>query len=128
MPLVNISKEMGMLRFASGSHKKGFLENVPISDESDDVLQRYIESHNYSIEGPDEMKAGDATWHTGWTLHSAPGNASATITREVITIIYFADGAKLIEPQNKHQEADRIRWFRGLDPGSLAASDLNPLV
>jgi ectoine hydroxylase-related dioxygenase (phytanoyl-CoA dioxygenase family) len=128
MPLVDISKEMGMLTFASHSHKNGFLENVPISDESDDVLQRYIEANGHAIESPDYMKAGDATWHYGWTLHSAPGNASDTITREVMTIIFFADGARITGPQNKHQEADRQRWFRGLAPGSLAASDLNPLV
>lgn len=127
MPLVDISKEMGMLKFASGSHKNGFVENVPISDESDQVLQQYIESQNYPIEGPSEMKAGDATWHLGWTLHAAPGNSSS-VTREIMTIIYFADGAKLTESQNQHQEADRQRWFRGLPAGSLAASDLNPLV
>ena len=128
MPLIDISQEMGMLTFASGSHKEGFLENVPISDESEEVLKRYIDSHNYLIESPDQMKAGDATWHAGWTLHSAPGNGSGSVTREVITIIYFADGAKVTEPQNKHQEDDRKRWLRGLMPGSLAASDLNPLV
>jgi ectoine hydroxylase-related dioxygenase (phytanoyl-CoA dioxygenase family) len=128
MPLVDISKRMGMLTFASHSHKNGFLENVPISDESDAMLERYIADHNFAVESPAFMAAGDATWHYGWTLHSASGNASDTITREVMTIIYFADGARLTESKNEHQEADRQRWFRGLGPGSLAASDLNPLV
>jgi hypothetical protein len=73
------------------------------------------------------MDAGDATWHYGWTLHNAPGNNSDT-TREVMTIIYFADGATVTAPINKHQEADRNRWLCGLQPGALAASRLNPLV
>ena len=107
--------------------KKGFVKNVPISDKSDEVLRRYIDNNNYHIESPDQMKAGDATWHAGWTLHSAPGNASASLKRSHDNNL-FSDGAKVIEPQNKHQEDDRNRWLRGLIPGSLAASDFNPLI
>jgi len=127
MPLVDISKDMGMLTFASGSHKNPFVENIPISDESNDIFQHYIDVNGYAIESPEHMNAGDASWHYGWTLHSAPGNASTT-TREVFTIIYFADGAKITPPQNNHQEADRQRWFKGLEAGSVAATDLNPLI
>jgi ectoine hydroxylase-related dioxygenase (phytanoyl-CoA dioxygenase family) len=128
MPLVDISKDMGMLTFASASHKKGFVENVPISDTSDEVLQNYIQTKGYEVVSPDYMKAGDTTWHYGWTLHSAPANVSSSITREVFTIIYFADGAKLTGSKNPHQEADRQRWFKGIPAGNLAASELNPLV
>ena len=71
---------------------------------------------------------GDATWHYGWTMHNAPGNKSTEITREAITIIFFAEGASVTEPQNKHQENDRQRWLGNLKPGSAAASALNPLV
>lgn len=128
MPLIDIEEEMGMLTFASGSHKEGFVENVAISDESEKKLEQHIKEKNFAIERPLKMQAGDATWHYGWTLHSAPGNASTTITREVMTIIYYADGASVIEPQNEHQEADRKRWLCGLEPGSPATSALNPLV
>ena len=74
------------------------------------------------------MNAGDATWHYGWTLHTAPGNTSKHITREVMTIIYYADGAMVTEPLNKHQENDRERWLKGVSPGSEAYSDLNPII
>jgi hypothetical protein len=73
------------------------------------------------------MKAGDATWHYGMTLHKAPGNASPKM-REVMTIIYIADGAHITAPINDNQEADRLRWFQGLPVGSLAASELNPAI
>lgn len=127
MPLIDISEEMGMLTFASGSHKDGFVENVAISDESEKKLEQHINEKGFAIERPLKMNAGDATWHYGWTLHSAPGNTSAN-TREVMTIIYFADGASVTQPQNEHQEADRKRWLGSLQAGSLATSALNPLI
>lgn len=128
MPLVDISEEMGMLTFASGSHMDGFVENIEISDESEEILQNYVKTKGFDIVRPKSMKAGDATWHNGWTLHSAPGNNSPDITREVMTIIYYADGARVTEPVNKWQENDRMTHLGGLEPGSLAASKFNPLV
>lgn len=127
MPLVDINEEMGMLTFASGTHKNGSVDSVAISDTSEKMLDEYIKKNGYSVTRPQTMKAGDATWHYGWTLHSAPGNASPH-TREVMTIIYFADGAKVTTPKNENQEADRQRWLLGTEPGSLAATSLNPLV
>lgn len=127
MPLVDIDVEMGMLTFASGSHKGGAVKNVAISDESEKELNAYVAEKAYPVTRPSTMQAGDASWHYGWTLHNAPGNNSP-VTREVMTIIYFADGARITEPVNEHQEADRQRWLGGLPVGDLAASALNPLV
>lgn len=128
MPLIDITEEMGMLTFASGSHDSGFVENIAISDESEKKLEGYIKEKGFPISRPHFMSAGDASCHNGWALHSAPGNTTKDITREVMTIIYFADGTRVTTPQNSHQEADRQRWLNGLAPGSLAASSLNPLV
>ena len=127
MPLIDISVEMGMLTFASGSHKNGMLKNVPISDESEVYLNNYIKENKYEVTRATTMKAGDATWHSGWVLHSAPGNQSSQ-TREVITIIYFANGAKVTTPKSNEQENDRQRWLCGIEPGQLAASKLNPIL
>ncbi|QEC78721.1 phytanoyl-CoA dioxygenase family protein [Mucilaginibacter ginsenosidivorax] len=128
MPLIDIDVELGMLTFASGSHLDGFAENIPISDESETALQKYVAQKKYPISRAERMRAGDATWHYGWTLHNAPGNSTASTTREVMTIIYYADGAHITAPQNKHQETDRNRWLGGLNPGQPANSHLNPLV
>jgi ectoine hydroxylase-related dioxygenase (phytanoyl-CoA dioxygenase family) len=73
------------------------------------------------------MAAGDATFHSGWTLHNAPGNVSAT-TREVMTIIYYEDGIRVAEPDNKNRVSDLARWLPGLQAGEVAASELNPLL
>ena len=127
MPLVDISVEMGMLTFASGSQELGFLGNLEISDKSEDVLGEIVREKGYPVTRAEVMKAGDATFHAGWTLHNAPGNSSPH-TREVMTIIYLADGARVTKPQNQHQEADRQTWLLGLAPGELAASAINPVV
>jgi hypothetical protein len=48
--------------------------------------------------------------------------------RKIMTVIYIADGTRIIEPDNPHRPADLERWFPGLKPGDLAASSLNPLL
>ena len=70
----------------------------------------------YPVSRPRFMNAGDASWHYGLTLHKAPGNQS-DVVREVMTIIYIADGIRITQPVNDNQEADRLRWFKGLLPG-----------
>lgn len=127
MPLVDLSPDMGVMRFASGSHREGYLGDLPISDDSEQVLLRFIEERGYQIAPGVAMAAGDATFHYGWTLHGAPGNTTSR-TREVMTIIWFADGARVTEPDNFNRRRDLERWMPGLQPGDLAASELNPLV
>ncbi len=126
MPLVDVTIEMGALTFASGSHKEGFQGHVAISDESHDRYEQLVIDRGYPVVNA-AMAAGDATFHSGWTLHSAPGNASVT-DREVMTVIYFADGTKALEPDNPNRANDLEGWLPGVKPGELAASELNPLV
>jgi ectoine hydroxylase-related dioxygenase (phytanoyl-CoA dioxygenase family) len=127
MPLVDVSIEMGMLTFASGSHRKGSILDQKISDESDTGFKKYIRDYQFPIVRAAGMQAGDTCWHYGNTVHSAPGNQSERM-REVMTIIYIADGARVASPRNKEQEHDREAWLMGLPPGRLAASELNPLL
>lgn len=127
MPLVNLSPEMGTMRFASGSHQRGYLGAIPISDESEDLFRAYVEREGYAVTEPGAMSAGDATFHSGWVLHSAPGNVTDR-TREAMTIIYYADGARILEPDYDNRRADLARWFPGQSPGELAASPLNPIA
>ena len=127
MPLVDASEDMGTMRFASGSHRVGYLGDLPISDESEQIINDFIADKGFSIARSGVMHAGDATFHSGWTLHGAPGNSSET-RREVMTVIYFADGARVIAPQHANHEDDIKWWLPGLAPKDLAASALNPLV
>ena len=127
MPLVDIDEDMGMLTFASGSHTQGAVFDYEISDTSAAEFDRYVQQQQFPITRATTMQAGDATWHYGYTIHQAPGNQSDQM-REVMTIIYIADGARVVEPKHKSQHNDHAKWLLNLPAGSLAASEMNPLV
>lgn len=127
MPLVDIDDTMGMLTFAAGSHKKGYVFDNEISDESEEAFDTYVKDNGLPVEHPPFMHAGDATFHYGYTMHKASGNHSDHL-REVMTVIYVADGAKITAPKHKWQVNDHKTWLRGLPVGSLVNSDLNPVV
>lgn len=127
MPLVDVTEEMGTMTFASRSHTNGYLGKLEISDESEEYFRQFVAEKGYTLSRSGSMAAGDATFHSGWTLHAAPGNPTDR-TREVMTIIYFADGTLVGEPDNKNRVNDLNRWLPGCQPGEPAASPLNPLV
>lgn len=127
MPLVDVSPEIGLMKFARRSHKHGLFEAVTISDKSNEIYAEIIENEGFEISQPVAMKAGDATFHYGHTIHSAEPNFSEN-TREVMTIIYFADGARITEPINSFQKADHKRWLDSIAVGELATGRLNPII
>ena len=127
MPLVDVPPSIGTMTFVSGSHRLGYLGEYSISDESDRAFEAMIAERSLSLETHGPAEAGDATFHAGWMLHSAPPNPTGTL-RAVMTIIYFADGTRVAEPSGPAQAFDLEVWLRGLAPGDLAAGERNPLV
>jgi ectoine hydroxylase-related dioxygenase (phytanoyl-CoA dioxygenase family) len=127
MPLVDVTAEVGTMTFASGSNHLGDLGTFDISDESERAVQRLVDERGLAMTTYGTAAAGDATFHAGWTLHRAGANPTAS-TREVMTIIWYADGARATEPENKYQELDLRMWLKGTEPGELADGDRNPLL
>jgi len=127
MPLVDVPADIGTMTFASGSHKLGHVADVPISDESDAQLRDFIASKGLRLDTHGALAAGDATFHAGWTLHGAPPNPTGTL-RSVMTVIYFADGLRAAEPDHPFRAFDLKVWLPGVQPGELAASDINPVL
>ncbi len=125
MPLVDIDVDMGMLTFASGSYTEGSVFNYEISDESESAFDDYVKEHNFPISRANTMKAGDATWHRGFTMHHANGNNS-TKRREIMTIIYVADGARVTPFKNEWQKNDNEKWLMSKPIGEIIDSALNP--
>jgi ectoine hydroxylase-related dioxygenase (phytanoyl-CoA dioxygenase family) len=126
MPLVDVSREMGSMSFVVGSHRNSAFKQQPIPEASQEYFERIIREQKSEIHSY-ELRAGDATFHSGRTLHSAHGNGS-TKRREVMAIIYYADGARIMEPDNEHRKVDMEVFHPGLRPGDIAASELNPLL
>jgi hypothetical protein len=45
-----------------------------------------------------------------------------------MTVIYFADGTRVLEPDNPHRRVDRDVFLPGLSGGDPAAGPLNPVI
>lgn len=127
MPLVDISEAMGTMYFGSGSHKHGYLGDSHIEADDDDKWLSILKDKGCAVVNHGAMKAGDATFHAGLVLHGAPGNSSDR-TREVITVIYYPDGTKVLTPDNAYRRCDLEEWIPGGVPGEPAASELNPVL
>lgn len=126
MPLIDVTPDMGPMTFVSGSQRDGYLAAVDISDESEHYFERLIRERNLRVTEPPTLMAGDATFHTGWTLHRAAPNLTGKV-REVITIIYYPDGTHVSEitPGNT---GDAQRFLANLRQGDVAAGPLTPLL
>lgn len=126
MPLVDLPEAVGSMTFAAGSHLLGDLRGPAISDESELTFDELVAERGLALRTHGALAAGDATFHTGWTLHRAGPNPTA-VDRPVMTVIYVADGARLTEP-TRQQELDLALWAPGAQPGDLLATELNPLL
>ena len=127
MPLADLDPQVGSMTFATGSHTAGKLRGHAISDESEIEFERMVRSERIPEHTYGAIRAGDATFHAGWTLHRAGPNPTGRM-RPVMTIIYFADGAHASEPDSVYQQFDLATWLPGVRPGDIAASPINPLV
>lgn len=127
MPLVDVPDDVGSMTFASGSSELGDLGAYDISDASEDAVAGIVADRGLSLHTYGALRAGDATFHAGWMLHRAEPNPTAMM-REVMTVIYYADGARATTPANRYQELDLRMWLKGTEAGELAAGPRNPLL
>lgn len=127
MPLVDQHIDMGMFVFATGSHRHGTIMDSKLSSEPDGTYRKYIREQQFSLSRAAGMRAGDATWHYGNTVHHTSANLSEK-RREMMTITYMADGARVAQPVHPAQANELNMWLNSLPPGRLAASEYNPVV
>jgi ectoine hydroxylase-related dioxygenase (phytanoyl-CoA dioxygenase family) len=127
LPLVPVTAEMGAMVFASRSHRLGSLGDFAIGDVSEERFAAAVEEYGLPVEGYAPFAPGDASFHAGWTLHRADANRSERM-REVMTIIYYADGARVGPLDHPNRRLDRDIWLAGCEPGEPAAGPHNPVL
>ncbi|MED5262544.1 MAG: phytanoyl-CoA dioxygenase family protein [Myxococcota bacterium] len=125
MPLSRVPEEVGGMRFAAGSHRLGHLGDFAIGDHSHKAFSDLIEERALRIDAVKSLEAGDATFHHGWTLHSARANTTASM-RPVMTVIYFKDGARLSSLDHPARRADAAMYLPDCRPGEVAESEYCP--
>ena len=126
LPLVDVDEKMGPMIFASGSHHAHDLGDLMISDDTDKRLSSLIAERKWPI-WSEPLRAGDATFHAGGTLHSAGANRSDRV-REVLTVIYYTTGTRAAMPSNPNQQVDLEVFLPGVRPGEEAKSEMNPIL
>eukprot|EP00639_Heterosigma_akashiwo_P037982 CAMPEP_0194710688 /NCGR_PEP_ID=MMETSP0296-20130528/3229_1 /TAXON_ID=39354 /ORGANISM="Heterosigma akashiwo, Strain CCMP2393" /LENGTH=142 /DNA_ID=CAMNT_0039608501 /DNA_START=273 /DNA_END=701 /DNA_ORIENTATION=- len=92
------------LTFAAGSHR-----DFALAYWQDPHAGRDLEGR-YEIFNTGKLDLGDATWHHGWTLHSAPENTVSGSTREAIAISFIADGTKVLSDEAGFSPDDEDSW------------------
>ena len=127
MPLVDVPDAVGSMTFADGTHREGDLGKWVIGDESEAAFEQVVRERGFSVSTHGAMAAGDATFHTGWTLHRAGANPTETM-RSVMTIIYFADGTRVGPVDSPARQLDQAFWLGGAEPGALVDGPGNPLL
>lgn len=126
IPLQPTPVDMGALAFAVGSHALDVGRDVPISDESEALLQDELGRAGFEYAcTPYEL--GEVSFHSGWTFHRAGPNHSDA-PRRVMTVIYMDRDMRLAEPVNDNQRADREAFCPGVEVGDVMASPLNPII
>jgi ectoine hydroxylase-related dioxygenase (phytanoyl-CoA dioxygenase family) len=126
VPLQATPLEMGPLAFAARSHRMTFGRDLEISEESERSLRKALESGRFrEVNEPFEL--GEVSFHSGWTFHHTGANTS-NWPRAVMTVIYIADGIRLVEPTRKQHYADWEAFMPGVQPGEVVDSPLNPVL
>ncbi|MEB8336048.1 phytanoyl-CoA dioxygenase family protein [Streptomyces endophyticus] len=125
IPLQETPLAMGPLAFARGSHQFSYGRDLPISDESEARLKETLAAQHFE-DVIEPFALGDVSFHRGWTFHHAGPNRG-TEPRRVMTVIYMDADARVAEPTNDNQVADR-GWMPGTAIGQVPDTPLNPVL
>ncbi len=128
MPMSAIPGPMGPLSFARGREvlkEVADLDFDKVGTSYDEaVAQRFAERQVAVESRPFEI--GDVSFHSALCFHTAGPNRT-TQPRRALANTYFADGARVVDSPTLISGTWR-EFLPGVEPGGLAASELNPVV
>lgn len=127
MPLVEVTPDMGGMRYAAGSHRLGSQGQYSIDEASERHFSQVIAEHDLDVFGGETYAPGDCTFHFGWTIHGADANHSAK-RREAAVVTFYPDGTRVDALTNPAREYDARVFLGGREPGERADSPLNPVT
>ena len=126
IPLQQTPMDMGPLAFAEGSQHVEIGRDVAISDDSEAMLARELQSRNFPLNNT-PFDLGEVSYHSGWTFHRAGPNTSDQ-PRRVMTMIYMDKDQIITEPRNRFQVADHAKWLANAPVGNHPPDDMNPVL
>lgn len=128
MPMSAIPGRMGPLSFARGVAVRDELADLEfdkVGTSYDVAVAQRLEARGVAVEsGP--FGVGDVSFHSALCFHTAGPNLT-TQPRRALATTYFADGARVVETPTLISGTWR-EFLPGVEPGGLAASELNPVV
>jgi ectoine hydroxylase-related dioxygenase (phytanoyl-CoA dioxygenase family) len=140
IPLTDITPELAPMSYVTGSHKAGYLGTSNGDDPAMDRFEEEVQAKGFQLHNYGTFKSGDLAAHSAWTLHSSRTN-TAPLMREAMVIVYFEDGARLVDesplpasapPQEFYarmiRQQNRTTSLPGVKPGDLAAGPMVPVV
>lgn len=139
VPLVNLTPEMGLLTFATGSHRLKTTDFSQVNRYSQERLEQMLAEQGLRLTTVGNMAVGDVSFHSSLTLHGAPANRSGEM-RATVAISYYADEARIQDPESSplnsaaalssiaYRQHFLRQYFPNLKPGDLAQTPDHPIV
>jgi len=124
MPLVDLPQELGSMIFISES------QQLTDRTKGDSLHLRSAHRKQWEHVHYGAMSQGDVTFHSGWVLHSSLPNQTGQV-REVYSITYLEDGAKMLDPGENEDLRTTIigsPHFPGIAPGDYIQGVHFPLL
>ena len=127
MPLIDCTKDMGIMRFVKNSHTMGDLMGISINEKSENHYDKIIDEKKLEVVELESINAGDCTFHFGWTIHGAGLNKSDKI-RDAMVVTYYADGSRVGKLETKDRKGDAELFLGGKKAGEIADHPMNTIV